>query len=53
MRQGPVESLKLAIGRVGQCTDPGNQSCLEASIPDLAVRIIRLFEELKSWLLGI
>jgi hypothetical protein len=28
-------------------TDSGNQSCPEASIPDLAVRIIRLFEELS------
>jgi hypothetical protein len=27
-------------------TDSGNQSCPEASIPDLAVRIIRLFEQL-------
>jgi hypothetical protein len=26
-------------------TDSGNQSCPEASIPDLAVRIIRLFEQ--------
>jgi hypothetical protein len=28
-------------------TDSGNQSCPEASIPDPAVRIIRLFEELS------
>src|SRR5579859_7119710 len=26
-------------------TEGGNQSCPEASIPDLAVRIIRLFEQ--------
>ena len=28
-------------------TEEGNQSCPEAPIPDLAVRIIRLFEELN------
>ena len=46
-----VHSLTEDASRVSMYRDPstdsGNQSCPEASIPDLAVRIIRLFEELS------
>src|SRR5271170_7051671 len=49
----PALSLVLSISDNIQhhfmaiSTESGNQSCPEASIPDLAVRIIRLFEELS------
>jgi hypothetical protein len=46
-----VDYIAGGQGQLRSCitenTDSGNQSCPEASIPDLAVRINRLFEELS------